>query len=301
MVKIHITENGPKVCKAQEGNCPLNEYGDFPKEHFSSMDEAQKVFEKIMENRMNFTDVNLLRNVTLSETTSGSSVEWKGTVEQDSSSYGTVVDRATKRRLCKAVKNELTLTNNLLHLGMTDAKLVDLSKRLKSPASMSRKLASEAVSEGYYLDSLDAEQANSIAESLNDIVRYTFLCEKHDDITRIIQESSEKLLCKGYETVQIKNSYIDGNRYKGFSIVWEHPTNKENFEIQYHSEMSLRLKKDSHRLYRVLRNFENSFEERSAAVQQCQEIYDALPTPEGLNNLKKIGSSVVSLKQYAVR
>jgi len=49
MAKYHLNEKGVAgVCRAKEGNCPLG--GD--KKHFESKEDAQKAYEKIMENQL---------------------------------------------------------------------------------------------------------------------------------------------------------------------------------------------------------------------------------------------------------
>lgn len=51
MTKFHITEDGPKQCRAKEGNCPITKNTDEP--HFTTLEEAQAVYEQKMEHKLN--------------------------------------------------------------------------------------------------------------------------------------------------------------------------------------------------------------------------------------------------------
>ena len=42
MAKFHITEDGPKQCRAKEGNCPITRNTDEP--HFATLEEAQQAY-----------------------------------------------------------------------------------------------------------------------------------------------------------------------------------------------------------------------------------------------------------------
>lgn len=50
MTLHHITEDGPKKCQAQPGNCPITKSTDEP--HFATFEEAQQAYEKRMEQNL---------------------------------------------------------------------------------------------------------------------------------------------------------------------------------------------------------------------------------------------------------
>lgn len=50
MAKFHITEDGPKQCRAKEGNCPITRNTDEP--HFATLEEAQQAYESKMQQKL---------------------------------------------------------------------------------------------------------------------------------------------------------------------------------------------------------------------------------------------------------
>lgn len=50
MAKFHITEDGPKQCKAKEGNCPITKNTDEP--HYTTLEEAQQAYESKMQQKL---------------------------------------------------------------------------------------------------------------------------------------------------------------------------------------------------------------------------------------------------------
>lgn len=50
MAKFHITEDGPKQCRAKEGNCPITRNTDEP--HFATFEEAQQAYESKMQQKL---------------------------------------------------------------------------------------------------------------------------------------------------------------------------------------------------------------------------------------------------------
>lgn len=49
MTKYHLTEDGPKKCSAQPGNCPITKNTDEP--HYETVQQAQTVYEQKMSNK----------------------------------------------------------------------------------------------------------------------------------------------------------------------------------------------------------------------------------------------------------
>lgn len=68
MTKIHIGKNGPSICRAQEGKCPLGG------EHFDSKEQAEKAFQQILEKEQEALGNKIFQTVSKKELESLSSV-----------------------------------------------------------------------------------------------------------------------------------------------------------------------------------------------------------------------------------
>ena len=81
---------------------------------------------------------------------------------------------------------------------------------------------------------------------LKDIIRYTIQLPEDKFYDKYIQVNM-LIKKKGYDIIKLKNSWEDNSPYKGINTVLK----KGNlcFEMQYHTEKSLKVKEINHKLY----------------------------------------------------
>lgn len=163
-----------------------------------------------------------------------------------------------------------------------------LAFRMKSPDSLARKLENE-------MEAADSQgggpiDAEGIARSeADDALRYTVAIEKHVELPTGLERTIEGLRAQGWEPVEVKDSYLSGNSYKGLHIIACTPLGR-TVEVQVHSEQSIKLKEKIHVDYEIARDQSRSRSERRAAGRRCIEASKAVGTPPGLGGYFPAGS-----------
>ncbi|WP_035770356.1 hypothetical protein [Arthrobacter castelli] len=176
----------------------------------------------------------------------------------------------------------------------TGATLHGAAFRLKSPASMARKITTK-------LDAAEAAgrrfEAADIAHSMTDVTRYTALSADHDDIVPTAKTTVAELTTRGWTVIEAEQSYVSGNPYKGLHLLMQH-NDGQIAELQIQSQRSQNLKDRAHVLYEISRDNSRSWAERRKSAEDNKALYKGLPTPHGLNNLTQLGDCAVREKRY---
>lgn len=152
--------------------------------------------------------------------------------------------------------------------------LSGLEHRLKSQGSLQRKVASEV---------LKGRELDNILPKMRDIIRYTAIL---DDVNFVDQYKAviDGLEQAGYKIVAVKNTWQDGQSYKGINTFVE----KDGivFELQYHTHDSFTLKNGKlHTLYEEFRLDETSLERKNELWLQMVQLSAKIKQP---NNIEKI-------------
>lgn len=164
------------------------------------------------------------------------------------------------------------------------SRLTGLEYRLKSPASLVRKVVSK-----FALANRDAgvSDAESYAGRLNDVLRFTVETPEQDSITGALRTTVERLHGSGLRVMEIDNKYVEGNPYKGVHLKVA-AAGGVLFEVQIHSSEGLRIKEQAHLHYELARDVNRSVVERQASEVLSRRLYDELPTPAGLEHVEQI-------------
>lgn len=155
-----------------------------------------------------------------------------------------------------------------------------LAFRMKSPDSLARKLDNE-------MEAADSQGGGPIdAEGIarreaDDALRYTVALEGHDELPAGLERTIDSLRAQGWEPVEVKDSFLSGNSYKGLHVIARTPTGRV-VEVQVHSERSVGVKEDIHVDYEVARDLTRPRAERRAAALRCIEISRGVESPAGL-------------------
>lgn len=159
--------------------------------------------------------------------------------------------------------------------------LSGLEHRLKSQESLHRKVASEV---------LKGRELDNILPKMRDIIRYTAIL---DEVNFVDQYKAviDGLEQAGYKIVAVKNTWQDGQSYKGINTFVE----KDGvvFELQYHTQDSFTLKNGKlHTLYEEFRLDETSLERKNELWLQMVQLSAKIKQP---NNIEKIKWPIIWL------
>lgn len=174
-----------------------------------------------------------------------------------------------------ATNNEPEITKVVKDIANTiDVDTLGLEYKIKSKESYLRKIRANY-------------NPNGNEYEINDILRYTYgtTTDKLADKTiKSIDMYSEL----GYNTVKVKNSWLDNtNPYNGINTIVQAP-NGQKFELQYHTKESFALKNgELHKLYEKQRVIENKESEEYIDLRNKMfELSDKLTIPNNVERVK---------------
>lgn len=226
-------------------------------------------------------------------------VDWAANGPQDGAEavwrdYAPAIATETIAVLAETRAAEPRTTSDIVAAIPAGAHPHGLEFRIKSPASLARKIRSRATVTA-------AAQASgglqSVSDKLTDLLRYTAVTERHDDLPATATSTIATLQSRGYTIVSAEHSYIDGNVYKGIHVLVQHGDERP-VEIQFHSAQSQAVKDDNHVDYEIERDRRNPYAEREAAHARMTERSITISAPRGLEELAEIGDIPLVEKPY---
>ncbi|TCN53368.1 RelA/SpoT family protein [Rhodococcus sp. SMB37] len=192
-----------------------------------------------------------------------------------------------------AVKQqEAAMTADVLAVLPDGARMHGLEFRMKSPASLARKLADRVKAAPF----VDPER---IVEKITDVVRYTAI-SRPEQVVATAASLVAQLSDRGWTIVVAEQSYLDGNQYKGLHMLARHPDGLVA-EFQFHTDASQQVKDDTHVDYERARDTGVPAAERAALIEKMTARWAQVPTPPGLAELTDLGGCPVTPKNYAPR
>lgn len=124
-----------------------------------------------------------------------------------------------------------------------------------------------------------------IVNGFKDLVRYT-LVSNHDDIAKNSKKAMHILKKRNYNVFALTNTYNDkSTTYRGLHL-FVIDKNKQKFEVQMHSEESIKRWEVSHLLYEEARQVSCEPNRRAQLNAKMKEIYAGLPMPKGIEHIK---------------
>ena len=177
----------------------------------------------------------------------------------------------------KAVANELDITETVKKVAQKSGMNIEgLEHRIKTKDSYLRKIRANYDPTGNQYE-------------VKDIVRYTYT-----DLPEIMTEkalrSIEIFKERGYNTIEVKNYWLDkGNPYNGVNTTVKSP-NGQKFELQYHTQESYTIKEGKmHELYEKQRVLtDNSSKEYIELEDMMFELSDSMQIPEWIGRIKNV-------------
>lgn len=174
----------------------------------------------------------------------------------------------------KAVKNEPTITLVIVDTAKeAGMEAVGLEFRIKSKESYLRKIKNN-----YTLDGTEYE--------VKDILRYTYTAEAVSYVDKTLN-SIDLLARKGYNTVEVKNYWLDKNNpYNGVNTTLR-TTGAQAFEVQYHTQESFEVKNGKmHTLYEKWRVLPSDSSERITLENEMAKLSRSMVPPPGVERVK---------------
>ncbi|WP_132208086.1 hypothetical protein [Kribbella steppae] len=184
----------------------------------------------------------------------------------------------------EAVAVEPRITAQFLAALPPTASPYQLTRRVKSPDSLARKIHNAAVKRKRV--------------PLDDVLRYTALTTSPSELVKTTRHTIDQLTDQGWRVAYAMQSYTDGSRYKGIHAYLA-VAGVDRVELQFHSPASAKVKELTTRWYEIERSARASDEERTAARQHCADLSATLWPPPGIENLTMLGGRPVAVNNYS--
>ena len=173
-------------------------------------------------------------------------------------------------------KLEPNITNDVKDIvNQLDLKLEGLDFRLKTRGSLGRKIIKDSIDDGV--------SGKEAFDKLKDVVRYTTVLPE-DTFTEKYFEMQELIKSKGYSIIKVKNTWEKGSNYKGINTTLK--KDKLNFEMQYHTDLSLQVKEKLHILYEEERLITTSLERKKELKEEMIKLSESIPEPKGVEKIR---------------
>ena len=190
-----------------------------------------------------------------------------------------LADKVYKKASLAEPKITKTVTSAIRNAG---AKTYGLKNRLKTKASILRKISDDSKKNGTTI--------NSAANNIKDAIRYTAMSDDKDFVSNY--ESIKKSLEKsGYKEVRCRN-YFDLYRqgkanHKQVTSVFSN--DKDAFEVQFQTPSSIKAKEAKTPLYEEVRKTNVSKEKQSEIEKQMKTLAEQVKNPNNIYSIKSHG------------
>lgn len=159
------------------------------------------------------------------------------------------------------------------------AKMIGLENKFKTEESLARKL--------FDIADISSQTIETVGETINDVLRYTFILSV-ENYSDIFQQAIEMLWKNGYYVPEnrIWNAWKNIGKkidkgYRGINITVI-SSQKQIFELQFHTVESYQLKSEMHDLYKESRKKETSMERRKEIKQIFVKAAGKIQIPDGV-------------------
>lgn len=180
---------------------------------------------------------------------------------------------ATRARqlLATAQSEEPAITNTLkTSVETSGGRLVGLDARLKSEASLVRKVNDRALAEVLFENRAPAAEVENVATKIHDAVRYT-VCADAERYTEVYRRTVADLESRGFKMLDDRRwNAWHAKGYRGLNTTFVSP-NGQAFEVQFHTFESFAAKTEMHVFYEEWRAAGTPV----ARQRELEEIMDA--------------------------
>jgi len=183
------------------------------------------------------------------------------------------IEKAVKTKIREAAKAEPEVTSTLQRIAdKAGGRLVGLDNKLKTAASLSRKIRIDSEQMG-----ITPEEA---ALQINDSLRYTLVFNP-ETFVEDVKEVQTDLARDGWKKYdhKWKNFFKPGGEYAGYNTVMVNEKTGFRFEIQYHTEDSLTIKRNVHKIYEIWRELDANDAKRLELAREMSSMWNDLERP----------------------
>ncbi|WP_343679606.1 hypothetical protein [Chryseobacterium arthrosphaerae] len=287
---VNKMQEGVKLAKDTEAcDAVLQEYEKF----ISNEEVGKRANEKQIEITRNLSekalqeiDDNLKKSNTFEEKLKqvDERVRYSEDIEKETQKY-IIANEKAKELIANAELEKELVQGDLLNLAKeTGGKMEGLEFAIKGEESLTRKINDRT--EDRHIEKIGIEKAiNKVASKMNDVLRFTITFEPKvyvENYFKIVKE----LEAKGYKKTKAFNAWFQGDgSYKGLNVTFETP-NGQQFELQFHTNETFRVKSETHDLYEASRAADATAELKATNNAKQAEAYKNIETPENINLLK---------------
>lgn len=194
--------------------------------------------------------------------------------------------RLAEELIKQAKDNEPEITADLHNIAKEiSAEIIGLENKFKSEESLIRKLLLLANKDKN--NQSVRQKLEKFARRNNDVLRYTFIFQDdkyeqgfHNAIKKLEQEGfliPRNRIWNAWETAEMARD----TGYRGINVTVI-SSQKQRFELQFHTAESFRLKTETHHLYEELRNLKTFDERRKEIIKEILKLAKQIEHPEGI-------------------
>ncbi|TZF99220.1 hypothetical protein FW781_04650 (plasmid) [Chryseobacterium panacisoli] len=196
-----------------------------------------------------------------------------------------IANEKAKQLIANAELEKELVQADLLNLAKeTGGKMEGLDFAIKGEESLTRKIYDRT--QDRHIEKIGIEKAiNKVASKMNDVLRFTITFEPKvyvENYFKIVKE----LEAKGYKKTKAFNAWFQGDgSYRGLNVTFETP-NGQQFELQFHTNETFRVKSETHDLYEASRAADATAELKATNNAKQAEAYKNIETPKNIDLLK---------------
>jgi hypothetical protein len=199
----------------------------------------------------------------------------------DSPERDAAIERVADQLMARATASEPSVSELLRQLAVdVDGRLAGYENRLKRRASLVRKLHKLLIEHPDW-------QPHEIV--VNDVLRYTI--EVNDRPpgrhAEAIRTTFARLEAAGHIVARVKNYWPRGDNYSGVNTVMVAPDGLQ-WELQFHTPESFRLKMRDHHLYEEMREVATPAARKRQIYVQMTTPWDSVPIPQHMLESKSL-------------
>jgi hypothetical protein len=205
------------------------------------------------------------------------------TASQIAAEFGAEATAQSLELIRQLAKHHRHATQQLLDSIRPGDKAHELEHRIKSPASLARKIWKY--------------RSIKLPPPLDDVLRFTVVARGPETLITSAHETVSRLRAKAWQVESAHQSYVDGSRYKGIHAIMR-TSGGAQAEVQFHSPESLRVKMQTTSLYHLGRDPRQSRAARAEAGAEAVRLSTAMAQPPGIEGLTHLGGVSVEARRY---
>ena len=216
-----------------------------------------------------------------------------GKITMNSFHLKSKAEKYARQLIKQAGEIEPQITKALLNVAfLHQIEMIGLENKFKTLDSLTRKITDGAESRSFSYNTFGVKSFEKFlrqaANHNNDTLRYTFILplEKYSiKVEQVLSDlrNVDYLIEKIWNAWRLDKTPFDRG-YRGINAAVI-SSQKQKFELQFHTEESYRLKTDTHNFYQELRSNKTTEKRKNEIVGLMVELAKKIPIPKEVKNL----------------